>query len=85
MTSEPETTMGLQIKLATMLRQRGFEVGKSGWLDLDTLRVAIQGDQVTVIRFTDTRTRVVRWEFDMSLQSTPYAVIAAAIKAALTE
>jgi hypothetical protein len=70
-------------QITRTLGRLGFRKGQTGWLDRGALRVAIAGDQVTIIQFTDTRTRVVMWEISAGLESTPVAVVEAAVKAAI--
>jgi hypothetical protein len=83
MTNETTKTQDATNRITRTLHRLGFRTGKTGWLDRDALRVAIYEDQVTIIQFTDTRTRVVAWEIAAGLQSTPVAVVEAAVKAAI--
>ena len=86
MTTACETKRNENAKrLDAMLKRRGFKVGRWGWLDRGTLRVAIHEDTVGIYRFVDKVGCTLAWEVSFDLFNTPYAVIEAAIKAAMAE
>jgi hypothetical protein len=73
----------LATKIKSQVERRGFKIGKTGWHDLGTLRVAINSETVGIYKFTTQVGRVLEWEVEMSLHGTPFSVIAATINAAV--
>lgn len=81
----------LVAKVEAMLWDRGFKIGKTGWHDLGTLRVAIAEETVGIYRFVKKAginrpgATPLDWQVEMSLYGTPFSVIAATINAALND
>jgi len=75
----------LAAKIKSQVERRGFKVGKTGWHDLGTLRVAIDRETVGIYKFTGRVGTLLEWQVEMSLYGTPFSVIAATINAAIND
>lgn len=75
----------LVASITSMLEDLGFRVGRTGWHDLGTLRVAVDGDTVSIYSFAGLVGTVLAWEVEMSLHGTPFSVIRAVVQAAVDD
>lgn len=72
-------------KIKVLLDNNGFKIGKTGWHDLGTLRVAIASETVGIYKFTGRVGTLLNWQVEMSLYGTPFSIIAATINAAIND
>jgi hypothetical protein len=75
----------LAAKIKSQVERLGFKVGKTGWHDLGTLRVAIGRETVGIYKFIQRLGTVLEWQVEMGLYGTPFSIIAATINAAVNE
>lgn len=75
----------LVAKIEALLDDHGFQIGRTGWHDLGSLRVAIASETIGIYRFAGRVGTALKWEVEMSLYGTPFNVIAATITAALND
>ena len=75
----------LVANIEALLADHGFQIGKTGWHDLGTLRVALDTETVNIYQFVGRVGTTLAWGVQMSLYGTPFAIIAATINAAIID